>query len=145
MFLALDPAWGGSREAKLAFARESARRHPEDPYLRLLLVRAHRAMVGSDAGKRFSYYRTPEVWAEVSAAAESFLEQLPDSEYGHNLLAQLSSLAGERDVARRELRWIGERRDPRVWDDAEFARVRQWSLSTAPAASSKRLPPGSRR
>lgn len=145
MFLAVGPHWGGSEDALLAFARESGRLHPDDPYLRLLVVRAHRERIGRDDRKRLTYYRAPEVWAEVSAAAEVFVKALPDSEYGHNLLAQLAVLAGQRETARRELRWIGERRDPRVWDASEFARVREWAAHQGPVARPTRSPPASLR
>ena len=129
MFLALTPKWGGANDMLLAFAREVARREPDDPYLALLVVRAHREVIGSDASREIKYYRAPNVWAEVSGALEKFLASYPDSSYGHNLLARLALLGGQREVLRRELAWIGEASDMGVWrDQGEFMRARTWAV-----------------
>jgi hypothetical protein len=129
MFLALTPTWHGAQNALLAFAREVARREPDDPYLALLVVRAHQEIVGSDESKERLYYRAPAVWAEVSGATTKFLARYPDSPYGHNLLARLALLGGKREVLRRELAWIGEAGDLGIWrDEGEFMRARTWAV-----------------
>jgi hypothetical protein len=121
----------GAREpqnALLAFAREVARREPDNPYLALLVVRAHQEIVSSDESKERLYYRAPAVWAEVSGATAKFLARYPDSPYGHNLLARLALLGGKREVLRRELAWIGEAGDLGIWrDEGEFMRARTWA------------------
>ncbi|HME73417.1 MAG TPA: DUF4034 domain-containing protein [Myxococcota bacterium] len=129
MFLALTPRWHGAHDMLLAFAREVAHREPDDPYLALLVVRAHQEVVSSDWSAEQKYYRAPNVWAEVSGALEKFLASYPDSSYGHNLLARLALLGGQREVLRRELAWIGEASDMGVWrDQGEFMRARTWAV-----------------
>ena len=128
MFLALTPRWRGAHDTLLAFARDVARRRPDDPYLALLVVRAHEEIVRSDESKERLYYRAPRVWAEVSGATAKFLARYPDSPYGHNLLARLALLGGKREVLRRELAWIGEAGDMGIWrDEGEFMRARTWA------------------
>lgn len=143
MYTASTPAWGGSLEMAFAFARGAARRQPDDPYVRVLIVRPHEeARRTQPAQAQFTYYRKPEIWQEVSAGAEVFVAALPESEYGHNLLALLALRAGQRDVLRRELKWIGERRDPRVWEDDEFGRAVSWAAApAAPSGAGRRPPP----
>jgi hypothetical protein len=132
MYVASTPAWGGSLELAFAFARGAARRQPDDPYARVLIVRAHEEAVRAQPPQaKLAYYRTPEVWREVASAAEAFVAALPESEYGHNLLAYLALRAGQRGVLRRELAWIGERRDPRVWSQDEFGRAISWAAAPA--------------
>jgi len=139
MFLALTPRWYGSNEALLAFAREAARRQPEDPYLALLIVRAHQEIAGSNWSQEHMYYQAPNVWAEVSAAVEKFIARYPESVYGHNLLARLAFLGGQRDLLHRELAWIGDASDQGVRrSEGEFIQARTWMLknrATSPPAS----------
>jgi hypothetical protein len=132
MYLAASPFWGGSAELRLAFARGAAQRSPADPWVRALLVRAHEAALeGQPPHAKLVYYRRPEIAQEALAAAEAVVAALPESEYGHNLLAFVAMRSGRRDVVRRELQWIGDRHDARVWTGEEFAGARGWAASGA--------------
>jgi hypothetical protein len=135
MLTGLDPEHGGNADALLTFARESARAHPGNPNLGLLLGIAHRK-AGAVAGDRSAYFQDPRVVDEVERAYGGYLAAYPTARLHANEYARLACWAGRRDTARRTFETIGDAFRAAAWngDFREFAGRRHWALAPDPIA-----------
>lgn len=133
MLRALAGQWHGSEDAQLAFARETQRLHPEAAILDLMVVDLHQWRAEA-RGEQQTYFRSPAVWAETSAALERYVAAFPEDPWGHNRLAWLAWRGGRKDVARRELALARDEWVAAAWDDDSIEeRVRAWIAAQAPA------------
>lgn len=140
MLLAVSRRWGGSDEAELAFARMVAAAHPDSPDLGLLVLQAHVDAARSTDERR--YWRDPVAWSDGSAALERYLAKIPESSWAHNRLARLAYVAGKKEVAVREFKWIGDAWHPSVWQSSKdgFTLARFWALGTAAFSAAPAAP-----
>jgi hypothetical protein len=142
MLTGLEPHLGGSIEALLAFARESAREHPGNPNLGLLIGLAHRkAALAFDEPE--PYFRDPRVFDEVERAYGDYLAVHPDAFRHQNEYARLACWAGRRDTARRAFEAIGAEFSAYAWRDdfREFVQRRKWAFSASPTKELARIAP----
>ena len=136
MLTGLDPEHGGNANALLTFARESARDHPGDPNLGLLVGIAHRK-ARTAAGDPSAYFQDPRVVDEVERAYGGYLAAYPTALLHANEYARLACWAGRRDTARHAFETIGDAFRAPAWngDFREFAGRRQWALAKDPIAA----------
>ena len=113
----------------LELARTSARAHPDDPNLGLLVGIAHRR-AGIASGDPVGYFQRAGVFDEVERAYATYLAAHPDAFLHWNEYALLACWAGRRDTARRAFEAIGDgfRAEPWKGDFRAFADRRQVAL-----------------
>ncbi len=142
MLTGLEPYLGGSVEAMLAFARASARDHPDNPNLALLVAFAHRkaAIASRDPD---AYFHDPRVFDEADRAYGNYFAVYPGALNHYNEYARLACWAGRRDVARRAFEALGDSFSTNAWkgDFREFVSRRHWALGDSHPEALARVAP----
>ena len=110
----LMPKWYGSKEEMFLFARESVRKAPPKTRIPMVLARAHWEMYHR-SGKNASYFMNPNIWKEMKEVYQTVTQCFPKAKTTHNWFARTAYLAGDYEVAREELKIIGDDWDKDVW------------------------------
>jgi hypothetical protein len=115
--LALDPAnwealnnlfehsktkwYGIDDNLMFEFAREIAAKHPEYPYLKRLILKAHEEMAWRHAGKDRAivkaYLSQPDVWNEIIQIYRFLLNKYPESKNLKKFLSTTANWAGKKE------------------------------------------------
>jgi tetratricopeptide (TPR) repeat protein len=114
----LMPKWHGSKEEMFSFARESVRKAPPKSRIPMVLATAHWEMY-KRSGKNASYFRNPNFWKEVKVVYQTVTKSFPEARTTHNWFARTAYLAGDYEVAREELKIIGDDWDKDTWDNGK--------------------------
>jgi len=114
--LYLEPKWQRTQEEAeermFVYARESARSAPPNSLIPWILAEAHWEMY-YQSGHKKAYFRDPEVWAELKNVYLSLAQRFPRSKKIHNWFALAAYLAGDQEIAKKELEiikgdWVAE-------------------------------------
>jgi len=89
------PKWGGTAEGMLAFARASAKAHPEEPGLRVLVVQAHEELARHHARDAAAYLLGEPIKAEIDEALEAIVKAYPRATGALTLAADTAALRGD--------------------------------------------------
>jgi hypothetical protein len=136
----LEPKWGGSEEAVLAFGRECARTRNQEAGLPFVLVQAHRALSGYRPDHAAYYRRDPAVWQDVRGVYDAYLEADPGSRYDRTWYARNAYACGRYREAHRQFQQVGARYwRPAFVSDEEY---RQMRATCARAAGAEKKPGG---
>lgn len=112
----LMPKWFGSKEEMFSFARESVRKAPPKSRIPMVLATAHWEMYYR-SGENTSYFRDPNIWKEMKEVYQIVTRSFPEAKTTHNWFARTAYLAGDYEVAREELKIIGDDWDKDTWDN----------------------------
>jgi tetratricopeptide (TPR) repeat protein len=110
----LMPKWLGSKEEMFLFARDSAKKAPPGSRISGVLLTAHWEMYFR-SGENRSYFRDPNIWKEMKEVYQTLTKSFPEAKTTHNWFARTAYLAGDYEVARRELKIIGDDWDKNAW------------------------------
>ena len=92
----LLPRWFGSNEATLEFGRQCVQSPQYRGTVPYILVEAHNYICNDlDAGERESYWKRPEVWADLQSAYERLLALNPQATGYHDYYLQAAYRAGQ--------------------------------------------------
>lgn len=121
----LMPKWHGSEEEMFSFAREAVKRAPPGSRIPGVLLDAHWEMFFRSDSKA-SYFKNPVVWKEMKEIYLTLSNSFPDSNKIHNWFARTAYLAGDYEIAREELRRIGDDWLEGVWNNKKtFDQVKE--------------------
>lgn len=112
----LMPQWYGSKEEMFLFARESVRNAPPKSRIPLMLPVAHWEMY-FQSGENASYFRDPKVWKELKEVYQVVMKSFPEAQNTRNWFAKAAYLAGDYEIAREELKKIGDDWSKQAWGD----------------------------
>jgi len=115
----LKPKWYGSKEEMFSFAREAMRKASPNSMIPMVLMAAHLEMYYR-SGQNASYFRNPNVWKEMKEVYQTVTKSFPEAKTIHNWFARTAYLAGDYEVAREELKKIGDdwqNRQKQIWGD----------------------------
>lgn len=112
----LEPKWHGSLGAMVDFGRELLRQGNWEARLPFILVEAHTRSVGYL--KDPAYMHRAEVWPDIRAVYEGYLERFPDKDYDRSVYARLACACGQFAEARRQFERLGDRLQPAAFKDA---------------------------
>lgn len=112
----LMPKWHGSKEEMFSFAREAVKNAPPGSRIPGVLLEAHWEMYFR-SNSNVSYFRNPVVWKEMKEVYLTLSNRFPDSNSIHNWFARTAYLAGDYEIAREELKRIGDDWLEAAWDD----------------------------
>jgi tetratricopeptide (TPR) repeat protein len=115
----LMPKWYGSKDSMFNFAREAARNAPRGSLIPLVLADAHWEMFYRSKDQAF-YFKDPETWREVKNVYTTVSESFPDSKAIHNWFALSAYLAGDNEIAKRELTRVGNDWLEDAWGDKKY-------------------------
>ena len=125
----VKPKWYGSKEEMFSFAREAVRKAPPNSTIPMVLTAAHWEMYQLSGGNA-SYFRNPNVWKEMKQVYQTVTKSFPEAIAIHNWFARTAHLAGDYEVAREELKKIGDDWRKGVWGDKEtFEEVKRELLT----------------
>jgi tetratricopeptide (TPR) repeat protein len=110
----LMPKWHGSKEEMFSFARESVRKAPPKSRIPMVLATAHWEIYNR-SGENASYFGNPNIWKEMKEVYQTVTKSFPEAKTTHNWFARTAYLAGDYEVAREELKIIGDDWDKGVW------------------------------
>lgn len=110
----LMPKWHGSKKEMFLFAIESAKKAPQGSRISGVLLTAHWEMYFR-SGENRSYFRDPNIWKEMKEVYQTLTKSFPEAKTTHNWFARTAYLAGDYEVARQEIRIIGDNWDKNVW------------------------------
>jgi tetratricopeptide (TPR) repeat protein len=110
----IKPKWYGSKEEMFSFAREAVRKAPPNSMIPMVLIVAHWEMY-RQSNENASYFRNSNVWKEMKEVFQTVSKSFPDAKTTHNWFARIAYLAGDYEVAREELRKIGDDWRIGVW------------------------------
>jgi tetratricopeptide (TPR) repeat protein len=93
------PQWYGKDEYLMfEFARKISAKHPEYPYLKRFIAKAHEEMArrqaNGDQEQIKAYFSQPQVWDEIFSIHKELLSRYPESFYVKKYLLQYALLAG---------------------------------------------------
>jgi tetratricopeptide (TPR) repeat protein len=112
----VKPKWYGSKEEMFSFAREAVRKAPPNSMIPMVLVAAHWEMYHR-LDDNVSYFRNPSVWKEMKEVYQTVSKSFPEAKTTNNWFARTAYLAGDYEVAREELKKIGDDWRRGVWGD----------------------------
>jgi hypothetical protein len=110
----LEPRSGGSPPKMIEFARSYTNHRDPDSGIPMLLIEAHlRAACFTDAGEQGEpqpayFTHSPDVWKDISAVYEPYLQGHPNSLYHRSRYAQLAAWCGQWQTSDKQLRAMGE-------------------------------------
>jgi hypothetical protein len=137
---ALEPKWGGSPEAMLAFGREYLKRGDWDARLPFVLVEAHLALSryardGYKTQPQPQYFRdNPEVLHDVKAVYDEYLKRTESPSLFHrSRYAELALWSGQYALAAEQFAAMGDKFSY-AWfrNDARYNRARAELAAHAP-------------
>jgi hypothetical protein len=111
-----------------SFAREAVRKAPANSMIPMVLIGAHWEMY-RQSDENVSYFRNPSVWKEMKEVYQTVSKSFPEAKTTHNWFARTAYLAGDYEVAREELKKIGDDWRKGVWDRKTFEEVKRELLS----------------
>jgi hypothetical protein len=102
----LEPKWGGSPEAMLAFGRECLTNAAYGGEVTTTLVEAYNILAGylrEDPAKLAEFYASPQLWRDVSEVYAEVARRDPDASWYHNNLAWYAWRCGKWEVLAEEV------------------------------------------
>jgi tetratricopeptide (TPR) repeat protein len=125
----LKPKWYGSEEEMFSFAREAVRKAPPNSTIPTVLIGAHLEMYYQSYENK-SYFRNANVWKEMKEVFKIVSKSFPESKNIHNWFAKIAYLAGDYEVARQELKKVGDDWNKKAWANKEtFEQVKRELLA----------------
>jgi tetratricopeptide (TPR) repeat protein len=97
----LAPKWGGSTEAMLTFAKQTAENAPRDSALLGILTDAHEEIGWYIMKDAKQYYNIPEVWSEIKEISMQLMENFPQSGIWASRYAVFAHHAGKLEEAQK--------------------------------------------
>ena len=110
----LQPRWGGSEEAMLAFGRDCFAGRNWRGNVPFMLAKVHLDLANS-APDADAYFRRPEVWADLDPLTARFAALYPEDARAGTLRAYWAWRCGRWAVADAELKRLGDRADADVF------------------------------
>jgi hypothetical protein len=106
--LCLEPKWGGSAEEMIAFGRQCLATHDWASRITMILYQAHYRLAKDYSDNFVTYWRQPEVWADIHALFEPFLAANPTEYSDRTAYAFCAYNAGEWKVAHEQFEILGD-------------------------------------
>jgi hypothetical protein len=112
---ALEPKWGGSPEAMIAFGRECLKGGDWDAGIPFILVEAHLALSqyapdGYKSEPQPQYFReNAQAWQDVKAVHDEYLKRPNPSLYHRSRFAEIALWAGKYEEAAAQFEAMGQK------------------------------------
>jgi len=119
----LEPKWHGSEEQMLNFARVVGTQKNWKGGLPLLIEEAHRKLSAYEKDVA-AYFQSPDVWKEIKASFEPFLQRYPNAVVERTHYMRLAVLANQIPLAKEQLLILKSNIYPRAFaSNAEMQRI----------------------